>query len=103
MTPTIGLVAAFGVFNIAGGVIGFVKAKSRASLLAGGFSGAVLLLCAAGMARGAAVASWTAAAVSVALGARFLMTWRTTRRVMPDLIMILFSAAVLLSVAFAPR
>lgn len=33
----------FGVFSILGGLIGFYKARSRASLIAGGVSGALLL------------------------------------------------------------
>lgn len=36
----------FGVLTIAGGVIGFVKAQSRPSLLAGAISGVSLLLAA---------------------------------------------------------
>jgi uncharacterized membrane protein (UPF0136 family) len=43
--------ALYGVVTLAGGVIGYVKANSTASLIAGGIFGVLLLLCAAGMLR----------------------------------------------------
>ena len=39
----LGVVAGYGVLSLAGGVMGYVKAKSRASLIAGGASGLLLL------------------------------------------------------------
>ena len=66
----VGIVAGYGVLALVGGVMGYVKAKSRASLIAGGISGLVLI--------GSAVLATTqpvagfvlACVVSVALVAR---------------------------------
>lgn len=45
MTHTVALAVAagYGVLSLVGGVIGFAKAKSRASLIAGGASGLLLI------------------------------------------------------------
>jgi len=42
-TIAVGIVAGYGVLSLAGGLMGYVKAKSRASLIAGGASGLVLI------------------------------------------------------------
>lgn len=76
----------FGVLTILGGVIGFVRAKSIASLLAGGIAGGLLLFAGAlclnvgvspkpGLVLGLVV--------SAALAARFVMSFRKSRKVMP--------------------
>ncbi len=92
------VVALHGLFTIVGGIIGFVKAKSRPSLIAGSVSGAGLLACAAGLAHGARLAAYGSLVIALLLGARFLRTWRTHRRVMPDLLMVLFSLLTLIAV-----
>lgn len=74
----------FGAITIAGGVIGFVKAKSRASIIAGGISGAALL--AAGALAGGpntTVALALGFAVSLALTGRFGNAYRQTKKLMP--------------------
>lgn len=74
----------FGAITVVGGVIGFVKAKSRASLIAGGISGAALI--AAGAMIGGAnttMALGLGFVVSLALTARFGNAFRTTKKVMP--------------------
>ena len=45
MSLAVVIVAVYGAFTLIGGVIGYVKAKSTASLLAGSASGVLLLLC----------------------------------------------------------
>lgn len=42
-TIAIAIAAGYGVLSLAGGVMGYVKAKSRASLIAGGLSGLILI------------------------------------------------------------
>ncbi len=93
----------FGVVTIAGGVIGFVRAKSTASLVAGGISGGLLVFAAyaipvfdprprTGLLLGLVV--------SLALAARFGMAFRKTRKAMPaGLIAALAIAGVLLTAA----
>ncbi|MEY2931632.1 MAG: Transrane protein [Pseudomonadota bacterium] len=42
-TIAIAVAASYGVLSLAGGIMGYVKAKSRASLIAGGLSGLLLV------------------------------------------------------------
>jgi uncharacterized membrane protein (UPF0136 family) len=74
----------FGAITVAGGVIGFVKAKSKASIIAGGISGALLVV--AGALVGGAnttVALALGFVVSLALLGRFGNAYRKTKKVMP--------------------
>jgi uncharacterized membrane protein (UPF0136 family) len=78
-TIAIGVVAAYGAIALVGGVMGYVKAKSRASLIAGGASGA-LLIGSAALATVYPVAGFGGAAVvSLALIARFALSSRGKR------------------------
>ncbi|MCE9610837.1 MAG: TMEM14 family protein [Chthoniobacter sp.] len=82
----------FGVLTILGGVMGFVKAGSKASLIAGGVSGALIL-----------VAGWLLTTgqtqpglilglvVSVLLEGRFLPAFLKTKKPMPAGMMALLS------------
>lgn len=84
----------FGVITVGGGVMGYVKAESRASLIAGGISG-LLLIVSAGLigfttARAGAA---PALAISLALGARFVPAYLETRRSMPQGLMAALSTA----------
>ena len=88
----------YGVFSLVGGVIGYLKAKSLASLVAGSVSGALLLACAYGMHQGSRAASTGALLIALALGGRFAGTWRRTHRLMPDLLMVLLSLATIAAV-----
>lgn len=42
-TIAIAIGAGYGVLSLVGGIMGYVKAKSRASLIAGGLSGVILI------------------------------------------------------------
>ena len=88
----------FGLFNIIGGFIGYKKAGSKASLIAGSISGIILLICSYGISNDNEIAVIGALLVAVLLGVRFLGTWLKTRRMMPDLLMVLFSLATLFTV-----
>jgi uncharacterized membrane protein (UPF0136 family) len=70
-TIAIGVAAGYGVLALAGGAIGYLKAKSRASLIAGGLSGAVLIGSAALAASHPVAGLAVACVVSIALVARF--------------------------------
>ena len=98
MSPAVWVVAIYGGVSLVGGIIGYVKAKSTASLVAGSICGVILLGCARAMMGGSRAAAVGSVVVALLLGGRFLGTWRRTRRVMPDLVMILLSAAALAAV-----
>ena len=92
------VVGIFGAFTMVGGIIGYVKAKSLDSLLVGDTSGVILLVCAFGMSHGSRAAAVVSLVMALALGGRFVGTWRRTHRVMPDLVMMILSLATLASV-----
>ena len=74
----------FGALTIAGGVMGFLKARSLPSLIAGGISGLVLL--GAGALTGGRMAQWgliLGALVSLALAGRFVPAFLRMRKFMP--------------------
>lgn len=95
---TTAIVALFGIFNLVGGVIGYVKAKSLPSLIAGIISGIVLLACVPGIRQGSRTASVLVLVVALLLGGRFLGTWLKKKKVMPDLIIVIFSVVTLLTI-----
>jgi uncharacterized membrane protein (UPF0136 family) len=82
----------FGVLTIVGGVMGFVKAKSNASLIAGGVSGLLLLV--AGYLMGSASAQIgliLGLVVAVALAGRFVPSYLKTKKAMPAGLMAVLS------------
>jgi uncharacterized membrane protein (UPF0136 family) len=81
----------FGIVTVAGGVMGFLKAKSKASLIAGSISG-VLLVAAGLLARqGDRRGLILGVVVAVALLGRFGAVFAKTRAMVPAGIMALLS------------
>jgi uncharacterized membrane protein (UPF0136 family) len=74
----------FGALTIAGGIVGFVKAGSNASLIAGGVSGALILaagyLVASGKVQPGLILGLVA---SLALAGRFLPAFLSSHKFMP--------------------
>ena len=90
------IVLIYGIFTLVGGVIGFLKAKSKASLIAGGIFGILLLICANGIKNGNLDSYIVAGLISLVLGIRFFKTWLAKRKLMPDLLMVVFSVLSLI-------
>lgn len=90
----------FGTLTIAGGLMGYVKAGSNASLIAGGVSGVLLLaagyLLMAGKTQPGLVLGLV---VSLALGVHFLKGLLATHKVMPAGLMVLLSVVGLVLTA----
>ena len=83
----------FGALTIAGGILGFVKAGSRPSLIAGTISGALLLV--AGYLAGSTgrLGLIMGLGISAALASRFVRTYRTSKKVMPAGVMAVLGLA----------
>ena len=95
------VVGAYGCFSLAGGIIGYVKAKSTPSLIAGSLSGVILLWSAYGINEGNRGAYLVGLIIALLLGLRFLKTWLKNRRLMPDLLMVSFSLLTLIVAGIA--
>jgi uncharacterized membrane protein (UPF0136 family) len=73
----------FGLLTIIGGVIGFVKAGSTASIIAGSISGLLLLLAAFLLPQNLVVGLILAGVVSILLAGRFVPAFLKTGQAMP--------------------
>jgi uncharacterized membrane protein (UPF0136 family) len=81
----------FGVLTIVGGVVGYVKAGSVASIIAGSITGVLLLVAAFLLPEHRMAGLATALIVSLLLAAQFIPKLLRTGRVMPAGIMSLLS------------
>ncbi len=92
MDAASGMMMVYGLFSAVGGLIGYFKAKSRVSLVAGLISGFILLTCGTLAAHNSSLHPLSVGTVvALLLGGRFFRTWLVSRRVMPDAVMILLS------------
>jgi uncharacterized membrane protein (UPF0136 family) len=73
----------FGALTIAGGVVGYVKAGSVASIIAGSITGVLLLVAAFLLPEHRAIGLATAFIISLLLAAQFVPKFIRTGRVMP--------------------
>lgn len=88
----VGVFSLFGLASVAGGVLGFRRAGSRASLIFGGGSGVVLLGAAAALLAGATGLGLSlGGGISLLLGARFVPAFVRTKKWMPQGMMAGFS------------
>ena len=81
----------FGLLTIVGGVIGYVKAGSTASIVAGAISGIALIAAAFLLPNNVAVGLIIAGVVSIALAGRFIPAFMKTGKVMPAGLMAILS------------
>ena len=98
MNPAVWMVGLYGFASLVGGIIGYVKAKSKASLIAGAVSGGLMLWAADGLQRGNPAAELIGMVIPLVLGLRFFTTWRRTKRIMPDFVMFALGLATLTAV-----
>ena len=73
----------FGVLTIAGGIVGYIKAGSAASIIAGAITGILLLIAAFVMPEHRVAGLVTALIVSLLLAAYFIRKYLSTGAVMP--------------------
>src|SRR4051812_35221272 len=85
MPLTAGFFLLFGLLSIAGGVIGWKKAGSKASLIAGGISGALLLVAALSLFSGEVrLGLSVGGSTALLLAGRFVPAYLKTRKWMPQ-------------------
>jgi uncharacterized membrane protein (UPF0136 family) len=87
------IILIYGLLVLAGGIMGYVKAQSTPSLVAGGLSGVILIASALAMMRGAyQIGWWIALVVAVLLLGRFGVNAATHGfKMMPGGLMIILS------------
>ena len=81
----------FGALTIIGGVIGYVKAASLPSLIAGSITGVLLLVAGALLPEYRAIGLATGLVISLLLAAQFIPKFFRTRKVMPAGLMSILS------------
>jgi uncharacterized membrane protein (UPF0136 family) len=81
----------FGLLTIAGGFVGYVKAGSAASIIAGSITGVLLLVAAFLLPENSTAGLATALVVSLVLAAYFIRKYLSTGAIMPAGIMSVLS------------
>jgi uncharacterized membrane protein (UPF0136 family) len=89
----------FGIVAIFGGALGYARAKSKASLIAGGVSGALLII--AGLLSPSVPGFILALVVSVLLLAHFSRSFAAKKKPMPAIPMIVLSGICIVLTAIA--
>lgn len=92
---------AFGVLTIAGGIVGYAKAGSTASIIAGSITGILLLVAAFLLPQHRAIGLATAFIISLLLAAQFVPKFIRTGRVMPAGMMAILSVIGLIAAIVA--
>jgi uncharacterized membrane protein (UPF0136 family) len=91
----------FGVLTIAGGIIGYVKAGSAPSIIAGSITGVLLIVAALLLPEHRAIGLAVGLIVSLLLAAQFIPKFIQTTKVMPSGVMSILSAIGIVMALFA--
>lgn len=94
MISTIAAIA-YGILAFVGGIIGYAQAKSKMSLISGGISGVLLILCGVALQQGMVWAGTVAAIITAVLIVVFVMRLTKTRKFMPAGLMAIAGGAAL--------
>ena len=91
----------FGVLTIAGGIVGYVKAGSVASIIAGSITGVLLLVAAFLLPEHRGLGLATALVISLLLAGQFVPKFLQTGRMMPAGMMSILSVIGVIAAIFA--
>jgi uncharacterized membrane protein (UPF0136 family) len=83
----------YGILTLVGGIMGYIKAKSQASLISGLISGSLLIFAGGAQLMGQSWGLTLAAAISAVLVVVFILRLVKTRKFMPAGMLILASLA----------
>ena len=86
----------YGLLALVGGIIGFIKAGSMASLIAGSISGILIIVSTLAYIRGRVAGYYALLTITVLVGGWFLKGYLTTGKIFPAAVMTLLSALNLL-------
>lgn len=103
MKVTAKVVFFYGLLIIFGGVLGYVQGGSKASLISGGSSGLLLLMCAHFISKGKIAAQYCALALTFLLDGIFTYRFAKTLHFIPTGFLSLVSLAVLIVIALKIR
>lgn len=95
MNPGVIAAIAYGVLAIVGGIIGYVQAKSKASLISGIISGLLLIIAGVMQLQGQGLGLILAIVVTIALIVVFAIRLAKTRKFMPAGLMTALGVAAL--------
>lgn len=93
----------YGLFTIVGGVIGFIKAGSVVSLVAGLASGLAIITSTLAYIRGQMIGFFLLVGISLILGGWFFNGYLATGKVMPQLLMVVLSVGNLIGLLLLKR
>ena len=96
LTPELIATIFYGLLNIGGGVIGYLKSQSKVSLISGGVSGLLLLVLARMIYSGVSGAKSIAVGIIALLIVIFIIRWFKTKKLIPALPMIVFGIGSLI-------
>ena len=88
LTPELVGTILYGLLSLGGGVFGYIKSKSKASLISGGVSGLLLLILAGLIYSSNGWARFVAAGIIALLVVVFVVRWLKTKKFMPAIPMI---------------
>src|SRR5947207_15282988 len=91
----------FGILTVVGGVVGYIKAGSVASIIAGSITGVLLLVAAFLLPEHRAIGLATALIVSLLLAAQFVPKFLNTGRMMPAGLMSVLSVIGIIAAIIA--
>ncbi|MFM7447865.1 MAG: TMEM14 family protein [Leptolyngbyaceae cyanobacterium] len=95
MNPGLMAAIAYGILAIVGGIVGYVQAQSKMSLVAGCGCGILLLISALAQWQGQSWGVLGATSVTVILLVAFTMRWLKTRKFMPAGLMLVLGLPTL--------
>ncbi len=87
-TPELVGTVLYGLLSLVGGVFGYLKSKSKVSLISGGVSGLILLILTVPIYLGDRWAEFVAAGIIALLIIVFAVRWTKTKKFMPAVPMI---------------